>query len=311
MGCFQKLANFVLVLVVIALLAVAALNFYLLPQVDEELADSVRREFMLPPSSTVLIGRGSLLDTLEGEVDSFYVDSAEAKLDGMVVSDLQFRGSGISFDLAQVLVSGNAGLREVKSGELELKVSEQALRERWGRELEQRGMRDVDIELSDGSVAIDSVFDMAFAEMRIGATGRIVADGSSRLKLEVDELQLGGTEVGVKELRAAFSTLTPVVDLSQFRVAIEVDKLEMHDGYILVKARSSSLDGVELQAPAQDSELDRREQELLDELEKLRREKERQDALEEEQASGNLEPDYIPDDSEPDEKDMNSLGGEA
>src|SRR5690606_12828061 len=103
-------------------------------------------EFMLPPSSTVLIGRGSLLDTLEGEVDSFYVDSAEAKLDGMVVSDLQFRGSGISFDLAQVLVSGNAGLREVKSGELELKVSEQALRERWGRELEQRGMRDVDIE---------------------------------------------------------------------------------------------------------------------------------------------------------------------
>ncbi|MCB1220987.1 MAG: LmeA family phospholipid-binding protein [Planctomycetales bacterium] len=313
MGCFQRLANFVLVLVVLALLALAALNWLLLPKVDEELADSVRREFLLPPSSTVVIGRGSLLDTLEGQVDSFYVDSAEAKLDGMLVEDLRFKGRGIRFDLPQVLLSGNAGLSEVQSGELELKVSEDALKQRWGGELEKKGMRDVEIALEDGSVTINGIFDMAFAEVRIGANGRIVADGSTRLKLEVDELQLGGAEIGVKELKAAFSTLTPVVDLDQFRVAIEVDKLEMHDGYVFVQARSRALDEVSTEA-AGDSELDKREQELLDELERVRRKKEQQEALEKEgaaQQSGNPAPDYIPDESEPDEKDMNSLGGEA
>ena len=309
LSCFQRLANFVLVLVVIALVAVLALNYYLMPQVDEELADSVRREFMLPPSSTVLITRGSLLDTIEGQVDSFYVDSSEAKLDGMIVEDLQFRASGISFDITQVLLSGNAGLKEVRSGELELKVSEDALVDRWGRELEKRGMRDVSIELTDGQVRIDAIFDMAFAEMRIGALGRIVADGSTRLRLQVDELQLGGTEVGVKELKAAFSALTPVVDLDQFRVAIEVDKLEMHDGYLHVQARSRTLDELETQGSTAPSEIDAREQELLDELEKLRREKEASET--DGQVSEDPAPDYIPDETEPDEKDMNSLGGEA
>lgn len=308
MGCFQKLANFVLVLVVIALLAVLSLNWFLMPKVDDELADSVRREFMLPPSSTVVIGRGSLLDTLEGQVDSFFVDSDEAKLGGMLVEDLVFRGSGISFDLPSVLVSGNAGLREVKSGELQLKVSEQALVERWGEELARKGMRDVQIELDGGRVSIDAIFDMAFAEVRIGATGRIIPDGSSRLKLEVDELQLGGADIGVKELKAAFSALTPVVDLGQFQVAIDVDELRMEDGYLYVQARSRSLD--EIDTESADGDLDQREQELLEELERVRREKaaqERQDEL----ASEDPGPDYIPDDSKPDEKDMNSLGGEA
>ncbi len=308
MSCFQRLANFVLVLVVLVLLAAVALNWFLMPQVDEELADSVRREFMLPPSSTVVIARGSLLDTLEGQVDSFYVDSSEAKLDGMIVEDLQFRASGISFDISQVLLSGSAGLKEVKSGELELKVSEAALKERWGRELAKKGLRDVQIELADGSVKIEGIFDMAFAEVAIGATGRIVADGTTRLKLSVDELQLGGAEIGVKELKAAFSTLTPVVDLQQFRVAIEVDKLEMQDGYLLVRARSRSLEGIATEPAGTD--LDSREQELLDELQRVRREKEAQEK-QDELATEDPGPDYIPDDSKPDEKDMNSLGGEA
>lgn len=305
MGCFQKLANFVLVLVILAVLGLGAVNYMLLPKLDEELGDAVRREFLLPPSSTVQIGRGSLLDTLEGQVDSFYVSSPEAKLDGMIVEDLEFRASGISFDPLQLLLSGNAGLRDVRSGELELKISEQALIERWGGELLSRGLRDARITLADGQVSIDGIFNMAFAEVRVGATGKIVADGSSRLKLEIDELQLGGAEIGVAELKAAFSTLTPVINLEQFRVAIEVDELQMQGGYLLVKARSRSLDELGI-APAQDRvDLDKREQELLDELERLRQEKEAQDA--------NEDPgrDYIPDDTTPDEKDMNSLGGEA
>ena len=309
MSCFQRLANFVLVLVVLALLGLAALNYMLMPRLDEELADAVRREFLLPPSSTVLIGRGSMLDTLEGQVDSFYVSSPEAKLDGMIVEDLEFRASGIRFDPAQLLLSGNAGLKDVQSGELTLRVSEQALIKRWGGELAQKGLRDAEITLQDGRVDIDGIFNMAFAEVRIGASGRIVADGSSRLRLEIDELKLGGAEIGVAELKAAFSALTPVVDLQQFRVAIEVDELEMLDGYLLVAARSHSLDAVG--GPAGKGEdLDKREQELLDELERVRREKEAQDGSGEE-VQENPGPDYIPDETTPDEKDMNSLGGEA
>ncbi|MCB1218086.1 DUF2993 domain-containing protein [bacterium] len=308
MGCIQRLANTVLALVVLALVAVLALNWWLLPRIEGELADSVRREFLLPPSSTVRIGRGSLLDTLEGQVDSFYVDSPEAKLDGMIVSDLRFRARGISFDPVSVLLSGNAGLRDVQSGDLELKVSEDALRERWGSELAKKGMRDVEITLEDGSVSIDGIFDMAFAEVRIGARGRIVADGSTRLRLEVDELQLGGADIGVKELKAAFSALTPIVDLGQFRVAIEVDRLEMQDGYLLVRARSTSLENLASEAEDRDA-LARRERELLDELERVRA---GQEAAEGDVvASEDPGPDYIPDDSTPDEKDMNSLGGEA
>ena len=310
MNCFQKLANFVLVLVVLALLGLAALNFLLMPRIDAELADSVRREFLLPPSSTVLIGRGSLLDTLEGQVDNFYVSSPEAKLDGMLVEDLEFRASGIRFDTAQVLLSGNAGLKDVQSGELSLRISEQALIKRWGGELAHKGLSDAEITLTSGRVDIAGTFDMGFAAVRIGAAGRIVADGGSSLRLEVDELQLGGADIDVKMLKAAFSALTPVVDLERFRVAIEVDELRMEDGYLLIKARSHSLEGLGEDAARAGSELDRREQELLDELERVRREKEAQDGGGEE-VQENPGPEYIPDDTPPDEKDMNSLGGEA
>jgi len=88
-GCLQKLANLLLSLVVLAAIALAGVYFFVLPQVDEKLADAVRREFILPPSSTVIIDRGSLLDTLEGQVHRFHVTSDE--LFGLCVEPLDSR----------------------------------------------------------------------------------------------------------------------------------------------------------------------------------------------------------------------------
>ncbi len=48
MNCFQRLANCALFIVLIAAVLAAAGYFYLLPRLDDELADAMRREFMLP-----------------------------------------------------------------------------------------------------------------------------------------------------------------------------------------------------------------------------------------------------------------------
>lgn len=241
MSCFQRLANCALFIVLVAVVLAAVAYFYLLPRLDDELADAMRREFMLPPSSTVEITRGSLLDLLEGEVERCYVESSEAKIEDLVVGDLHFMAEGLSFDLLRTLATGQAELTSVKHGELSFKVAASEIEERWATELGRMGLSKVQVAFADDKVGIDAVLDLKLTEVSVGATGELFVDGTDRIRFRATELELGGATFGVEKLKAIFTALTPVIDLGQFKLVIAIDEVEMRDDHLRVRARSLSL----------------------------------------------------------------------
>lgn len=239
-GCIKRLANCALFLLIAVAMALAVAYYYLLPRLDDILADAVRREFLLPPSSTVGITRGTLLDTLEGEVKGIYVSSPEAKISDLTVADLDFQATGIRFDLARTLASGQAQLTEVTSGELNFKVSEEALETRWAAELSKKGLTQTDVTLENDLVSVSCVLDLKLTKVRLGATGELQVDGTDRIRFKATDLELAGSSIGIDELKAVFSTLTPVIDLGQFKMSVAIDDVQMREGYLYIAARSMS-----------------------------------------------------------------------
>jgi len=240
-GCFSRIISTLFALVVVVAVLLAATYYFLMPRLDTMLEDAVRREFILPPSSTVLIKRGSLFDTLEGQVRSFYVNSDEAKIDDVLVNDLRLTAKGIAFDLGKTILTGTAELKDMAFGELSLKISEASIEQRWAAELERKGLSKVDVTLKNNRVGISGLVDLKVTQLRVGAKGELVVDGTDKIKFKPTELDLGGANIEVGGIRAAVNSLTPVVDLGQFKMTILVDKLEAKDGYLLVSARSSDL----------------------------------------------------------------------
>jgi LmeA-like phospholipid-binding len=239
-GCLRAIGNFILTLVLLATLIIAAGQVYLLPRLDKSLADAVRREYLLPPSSTVTIKRGSVLDTMEGQVESFYVESREAQIDGIPVEDLKFVAEGVSFDLPQTLLTQRAELKELNNGRLSFKVSEKALAERWIGELQGAGLSKVEVHLTPGNVELSGLFDLAMIKVRVGAKGKLSTDGE-RIRFDMSDLQLGDSNIGVGALNAVFSKLAPAVDLGQFKVGMH----SVNEGFLAVQASSRSLDDLE------------------------------------------------------------------
>lgn len=251
-GCLKRTANCALLVIVLLALALGAAYYYVLPRLDEMLADAVRREFMLPPSSTVVIARGSLLDTLEGEVDRFYVSSPEAKISDLRVEEVEFHAGGIQFDLPRTLLSGQAELLAVSQGNLAFKVAAADLQERWATDLARRGLSKTEVTLEEDKIKVSCVLDLKLTEVRIGAAGELYVDGTDRIKFKATDLELAGSNIGIEELKAVFSTLTPVIDLGQFKMSVAIDDVQMRDGYLYVAAHSMSLeDKRELEAALQ------------------------------------------------------------
>lgn len=251
-GCFGKLFGCLFSLLALAALLVAALYLWVFPKLDTIFADSVRREFMLPPSSTVTMTRGTLLDTLQGKVPAMLVEAEEAKIEGLVVEDVTLKAEDVSFDLPLTLATGNAEWKNMSSGRLEFKVSEAALKERWAGELEDRGLKKVEVKLSGGEVSLSGLLDAKIFELRVGAKGKVKVDGTDRIVFEPSALELGGADFGVEQVKSIFAALTPVIDLGSLKLGVGVEKMEPRDGYLFVVARSMQLD--ELSRKMQDKQ---------------------------------------------------------
>jgi hypothetical protein len=280
--CINRLLNTLLSLIALIVIALALAWYFLLPKLDTLLADAVRREFILPPTATVVIERGSIFDTLEGQVQRFRVESPEAKIDGVLVNDLRFDAKGIKFDLVRTLTTGNAELKDVANGELEVKVSEAAIEQRWAAELESKGLDKVAVKLENGKVELSGLIDMKIAKLRVGAKGKLAADGSDMIKFKPTQVDVGGANLDVSGIKAAMTGLTPVVDLGQFKVVILIDKLKAEKGFLIISARSTSLEEhLAKSEEAKQNERERIQHEIQvheDELKKLKAEEEQVDS---------------------------------
>ncbi len=242
MRCLSKLFGCFFGLLVLVGLAIAAMYLWVFPRLDTIFADAVRREFMLAPSSTVKMTRGSLIDTLQGQVPEMLVEADEAKIEGLLVEDVKLLAEDVSFDLPRTLATGNAEWKHMSSGRLEFKVSEKSLKERWAGELEKRGLKKVEVKLAGGEVSISGLLDAAIFKLRVGAKGKVEVDGTDRIVFKPSGLELGGADFGVEQVNAIFAALTPVLDLGSLKLGVGVESMEPRDGYLYVVARSMELD---------------------------------------------------------------------
>ncbi|MCH7472499.1 LmeA family phospholipid-binding protein [bacterium] len=241
-GCITRLANLAFALLLIAVILAGAAYFFALPQLDEKLADALRREFILPPSSDVFITRGSLLDTVEGQFDMVYAKAEEAKIDGLIVENLEFIAEGVEFNLPETLLSGQAALTSLTRGSLSFRVSEEALEDRWRSELSRKGLSEVEVSINDDGIGVSGLIDFGISKVKIGVTGEIGVDDGKKLTFRAKKLNLGGTSIGLESVKAIFSALAPVIDLGKFKLAVSVDELRTGDGYIYLKARTPTLE---------------------------------------------------------------------
>lgn len=240
--CLRKVFSLLLGLVLILLLLVGAAQFLLLPHLDGMLSDAVRREFMLPPSSTVEIGFGSAIETYQGKVDSFRVVANEAKLEGLLIEDVRLDATGIEFNLPKTLITGDAELSRVDYANLSFRVSEEALEDRWARTLKRRGITDVEVDLQGEQLQVSGLVDLKLTRIRVTATGNFEIDGR-KVRLAATEIDVGGTKLGVGEFKEFFSKTirAPLLDLGELKMGVNVKQLEARNGYLLVEAETQGL----------------------------------------------------------------------
>jgi hypothetical protein len=240
-GCGGVLAGWGCGLVVLAAVVLGLLYWLALPRLDVILEDSVRRAYLLPPSSTVLIERGSLLDTLEGQVKRVYVESPESKLDGVVVADLRLLAEGVDFDMAKTLLAQSAVLDEVIHGEINFSIKETALQELWADELRGQGLTDAAVSVGKQGVALTGIADLKLAKVPVAVSGKFVEQTGQRIKLELDQFSLSGVKLANGDLKTALAALAPAIDLSRFHMDVEIDRIAHTDGAVAVTARTRSL----------------------------------------------------------------------
>ena len=147
----------------------------------------------------------------------------------------------MQFDLPRTLLSEQAELKRVDNGTLSVRVSEEAVRDRWGEELAGKGLKNVKVDfLSDDRVEVTGELDLKIVKVPVAAAGRFIVDGSDRVQFKAADFAVGGTEIGLSSFKDAVSLLTPVVDLGKFRMYVNIDEMRAEEGYLVIKARSMS-----------------------------------------------------------------------
>jgi hypothetical protein len=230
----------------VGLLALLIFGAYLFfhPRLDAALSDAVRREYLLPPSATIKFDHGTMLDTYQGKIERFYVNAKEAKLEGLVISDVELITTGIQFDMTRTLITGEAELKKVDHAQLKFRVAEESLAERWSETLAGRGISDVDVDLGDKVIEVSGKIDLKLATVPVAARGVFEADGSKLIRMKVNELKFGSTKLPLSQFKELFtkSIRTPVLDLGDLQMGVSVRRLEAKNGYLYVEAESETLE---------------------------------------------------------------------
>jgi len=242
--CLRSIVSGILVGVLLIALLAVGVYVYFYPRLDSALADAVRREYLLPPSATIKFKHGTLLDTYQGKIQSFLVESKEAKLEGLLINDVQLVATGIQFDLTRTFITGEAELKNVDHAQLKFRVSEDSLEQHWADTLSRRGISSVDVDLHGKEITVSGVVDLKLATVPVSARGNFEVDGSQAIRMKVSQVSLGSNTFGLGKLSDIFSKTirTPVLDLGDLQLGVNVKRLEPRNGYLYVEAESEGLD---------------------------------------------------------------------
>ena len=225
----------------VILLLVFAVNGILLPQLNVKLEAAVRREFALAADADVQIHFGSLRQTLRGYVPAFSVLADSAVIDELPVEDLVFEASGIEFNMRGILRGDKAELSDLHSASLRIKVSQDPLQERLGPLIEEEGLLEPKLTIEDDGVKLTArKKNRLLGKMKLSAKGIFIADGSSNVRFQLRDLEVGQLNVGISGLGLDFAKALPVLDMGGFAGDIMVDEVSTSPGYLHVAAHTGN-----------------------------------------------------------------------
>ena len=246
MGCIQRFINFLAtIIVLVALIAVGA-YFLLLNFMEGQLADSLRRRFMLPPSSTVEIDRGSVFDTLAGRVRAIRLRSSEAKLSGIAMRDLDLRTEDVDFDLVSLVLRRGSVLKRVGSAQVKVSITAEALGNAWVEKGRRVGLKEVtlkfippDEQAPQGRVEANATVDALGRQWQLKGNGSFEFYGNKELRLNITDFEVVGVQTGKELFQSVFVQLSPRIRLDELQTDLVIDNCQMSSDRLLISAHSS------------------------------------------------------------------------
>ncbi len=244
MGCLRRLTNCLATIIVLtALLAVGA-YLLLLYVMENELADALRRKFMLPPSSSVTIEAGDVLDSLGGRVDGVYIEASEASVSGIRVQNVVFSAEDLSFDIVNMVTRKNPVLKEVDYAEASFEVSQQDLADAWLKKARRFGVRELSVEFlqDEGelpAVKVSAGTTLLGKDLKASVRGRFTLVDRREIAFQISDTEAGG--IGHDIVEGVFVRMAPRLRVGDLQGDLVVDRLWVEDDRLHVAAHTTGV----------------------------------------------------------------------
>ena len=247
MGCIRRVVGCLTTLALVA--AVLAFGAYLLLMnlMQNDLADAVRRKFMLPPSSTVTITPGSFVDSLSGKVNAFQIESREASISGTRIESLRLDAENISFNVVNLFLQRDPILREVEHAKVSFAIAPEALADAWLARVKRVGVKKLTMKLEEGTgdqlpyADVDAVADVLGKEINLSVKGFFKLAGKREIAFEALEFKLEDLKLGGQIVQTVFLQMAPKIRIGDFQGDLTIDKFYVLGGKLHIFAQTTGV----------------------------------------------------------------------
>lgn len=251
-GCVQWIINTVITLVIILLALALVLYFYLIPNLEVQLADGLKRKLELPASATVDVDTSDIIALFQGKVNKVKVNASEAKLGAVVIHNLQLDAYGLTFDLIQTIMTKSLVADSIEGGNLTFEVREKSLEDAWISRAEKYMMSNVKVSLKatpepsmlkgklGGEIELLGKHDIS---INFEATGFYTMDlVKQSISYEFKTLSIEGFALPEGLVQNVLQQFQPRIELNRFKFPFTLDNITVGDRKIFVKGKAKKLD---------------------------------------------------------------------
>jgi hypothetical protein len=254
-GCIRRFVSCLTTIILLAVLVAVAAYFFLLEPMRANLADAVRRKFMLPPSSSVSIEQGSYIDALSGKVKAFHVESSEASIGGMRIEDLKLDAENMSFDIVNLALQRNPILREVEHAKVSFSITPESLADAWLAKVKHLGVKKLTLKMEEGTgeqlpfAQVNAVAEVLGKEIPLSVKGFFKLIGRREIGFEALEFKLQELGVGGDMVKSIFMKFAPRIRIGDFQGDLSIDRFYVLGGKLRVVAQTTGVTSLEEGAP--------------------------------------------------------------
>jgi len=220
-----------------------ALVYYFTTQ---KLPDELRRYFYLPPSAKVEINQGSPVDSLCGRLESVRINSSEAKVSDLVVTNLELSAEDINFSIPNLLLRRSPVIRELGKASVKFLVPTSSLEEYWLSKGSAYGLKEVRIVFRPGtksepapSMDIFARFKILGAKIDFRLNGYYELSDNRDLVFKLFGTEVEGLKVGRDILEKVFVSFAPKIRVGALQKDLIINEFQILEKGILVSARTN------------------------------------------------------------------------